>query len=105
MELTRLLPSPYIFHLAVNRFGFDYPVFDKDKSDGGDVDVSDKDDETNLENDDEENVETVPPAAETTNRQRERERNILSLSNHEEVQDYLSKVMKTCPNKNLYFFV
>ena len=37
-----------IFDLAVNRYGFVYPVFDEDNGDGVDVDLSDKDDDTNV---------------------------------------------------------
>ena len=48
--------SPNIFDVTVNRYGFDYPVFDKENVDRIDVDASDNDDETNIESNDEENV-------------------------------------------------
>ena len=59
------------FDLGVNRYGFQYPVFDGDNGDGDDVDDSDDDDDTNIENYDEGNAESVPPVAQTLNREGE----------------------------------
>ena len=53
--------SRNIFDLAVNCYGFDYHVFDKDNGDGVDADVSYNDDDANIENDDEENAENASP--------------------------------------------
>ena len=61
--------SPNIFDEAIDRYGFDYHVFDEDNGDAVDVDVNDNDDETSIEIDDEENAENVPTVAQTPNRQ------------------------------------
>ena len=58
---------PNVYHLAVNRYGFDYPVFEEDNGDWYDVDVSDYLYETNIEYGDEANEEFVPPVAQTAN--------------------------------------
>ena len=63
--------SPNIFDLAVNLYGFDYPVFDEEKRGGVDVDVSYNNDDSSIEYDDEQKTENVPPIAQTSNRRRD----------------------------------
>ena len=53
--------SPNIFDLAVNRYGFDYPVFDEDNGGEVNVDFSENDDDSNVENDDEEMQQICHP--------------------------------------------
>ena len=74
-----------VFDLAVNRYGFDYPVFDEDNGDGVDVDVSNNKDDTIIENDDEEIAENVPLVAQTRNREREDHPHSVRLRGSQEV--------------------
>ena len=87
--------SPKIFDLEVNWYGFDYPVFDGDNTNGVDDEVNGNDDYANFEDDDEENAENIPPVAQTPKREREKERIISTLSNSEEVEESFSKVFKS----------
>ena len=63
--------SPNLFDLPVNRYGFDYPVFDDDDTteevvmEDNDDDDDDDDDEYSDDGSDNENKENVPPAAST----------------------------------------
>ena len=69
-----------LFDLAVNRYGFDYPVFDDDDS-TEEVVMEDNDDSDN------ENKENVPPATSTPERGGE---NNLHQTNREEAAVFLS---------------
>ena len=70
-EIDTTPASANILDLAVNRYGFDYLLFDEDNGDGVDVEVSGNDDDTNIEIDNEKNAENVPPVAQTPNREEE----------------------------------
>ena len=56
--------SPTFFDLAVNRYGFDYPVLDDDDS-TEEVVMKDDDDDDSDDESDNENKENVPPATST----------------------------------------
>ena len=64
--------SPNVFELAVNRYGFTYPVFDEDNGDRVEGEVSEDEGDTKIEYADK-NAEKMPPVAQTLNRERERE--------------------------------
>ena len=62
---TRSSVSPNLFDLAVNRYGFDYPVFDDDDVTTEEVVMEDNDDDDSDDDYDDENKEIVPPATST----------------------------------------
>ena len=88
--------SQNISDLAINRYGFDYSVFDGDNRDGVDADVSNNDDDTNIELDDDENTENVPRVAHTPNREIESPPHRVQLRRS---QGVLFKDLKTFPNQ------
>ena len=83
------------FDLAVNRYGFEDPLFDGDNDDRVDVDVSNDDDDTNNENYDEGKAESVPPVAQTLNRERENHPHPVRLPRS---QGVAFQRLKTFPN-------